>query len=132
MPYCLKCGTKVDDTNTFCPSCGTRLKDPPAATAASPVPNPEVKPEEKKEPEKPKETQEPPLLKKPQRPDHGFIKYLAAGLILVTLGVSMILELTNPELATGEYLAIMLFIIGMIVILSAVYAAFSGRKHTSS
>ena len=135
MPYCLKCGTKVDDSNTFCPNCGTQLKDSaatPAATAASPAPNPEVKAEEKKEPDKPKASQEPPKIKKPERPDRGFIKYLAAGLILVTLGVSMILELTNPKYATGEDLAIMLLVIGLIVILSAVYAAFFGRKHASS
>jgi len=135
MPYCLKCGVKVEEAMTFCPNCGTQLKtvsqlasDPVASPNAAPVPNPTPQPKaETNVPSKKPEL--PPYLKPQGRADRGFIKYLAAGLILVTVGASMILELTNPQLASGEYLALTLFIIGLIVILSAVYAAFSGRHH---
>jgi uncharacterized membrane protein len=66
-------------------------------------------------------------MKQP-KPELGFIRYLVSGLILVTVGVSAIIELTNPSIAVGTLLAVMVLAIGLIVILGSVYYAFSGRK----
>jgi len=129
MPYCLKCGSKVEDTDTFCPNCGTRLKDQTATPAPSTAPITRVKAEENEKPSKADNLEK---GKSQEKPDRGFVYYLAAGLILITVGAFAILEITNPKLAMGELLAIMLFIIGLIIILAAVYVAFAGRKHTSS
>jgi uncharacterized membrane protein YvbJ len=125
MQYCPKCGNKVDDAMTFCSNCGTELKD------ATPSQAPTVEP--KQEQEKAEKKQEPPeKTGKQEKPEHDFVYFLAGGLILITIGVFAILELTNPTLMSGQYLAIMLVIIGLIVVLAAVYTAFSGRKSFSS
>ena len=125
MQYCPKCGNKVDDTMTFCPNCGTQLK------GAAPSQAPPTKPNEgqKKAEEK---HEHPEKAGKQEKAEHEFVYFLAGGLILITIGVFAALGLTNPRLMSGQYLAILLVIIGLIVVLSAVYAAFSGRKSFSS
>ena len=128
MPYCLKCGSKVEDTDTFCLNCGAQLKDQATGAAPPTASSLQVKAENEK-------TKGPNDLQKErdrERQDRGFVYYLALGLILITVGLSAIFEITNPKFALGELLAIMLFIIGLIVILAAVYVAFAGRKHASS
>jgi uncharacterized membrane protein YvbJ len=125
MQYCPKCGNKVDDTMTFCSNCGTQLKGATPSQAPPTEPNEgQKKAEEKREhPEK---------AGKREKVEHDFVYFLAGGLILITIGVYAILGLTNPALMSGQYLAIMLVVIGLIVVLAAVYAAFSGRKSVSS
>jgi hypothetical protein len=114
---------------TFCPECGTQLKDAPSPTAPSAEPSPKQ--------ESPAETVQQPKSVVPtkvhvhQRGEYGFIRYLVGGLILITVGVSAILELTNPVLSSGEYLAITLLVIGLILILGSVYHALSGRKRVT-
>jgi len=129
MPSCLKCGSKVEDTDTFCQNCGTPLKDLAASPATSTAPSLQVKAEENENLKKPND---PKKEKTQEKPDRSFVYYLALGLILITVGVSAILELTDGKLAMSALLAVMLFTIGLIVILAAVYAAFAGRKHTPS
>ena len=126
MQYCLKCGAKVEDANTFCPCCGTQLKDPVATPDQPHETSPQVKADANVKPQKPDDPQK---EKKLEKPDYGFVKYLAAGLILITVGVAAILELTNPKSATCGLVAIVLFFIGLIVIVAAVYVVFAGRKH---
>jgi uncharacterized membrane protein YdbT with pleckstrin-like domain len=130
MPYCLKCGTKVEESMTFCPNCGTQLKGDTPSTATAPEPS------QKQEKAEETLTQQKPAGsdkgKRQEKAEHGFIRYLVSGLILITVGVSAILELTNPAIASGTLLAIVLLTIGLIVILGSVYYALSGRKHDSS
>jgi divalent metal cation (Fe/Co/Zn/Cd) transporter len=73
-----------------------------------------------------------PKVKEHERAEYSFIKYLVGGLILITVGISAILELTNPALASGEYLALMLLLVGLILICGAVYYALAGRKRVHS
>jgi len=128
MPYCLKCGAKVEEQMTFCPVCGAPLKD--TASTQQPVEqpaNPNPQPQEQATQSAKTEV---PLNVKPV--NIGFLKYLAAGLILITIGASAILELTNPRIASGEFFAMILLTIGLIVILSGVYYLFAWRAHASS
>lgn len=129
MPYCLKCGSQVEDTNTFCPNCGTRLKDAAATSVPTASPSPQVQAVENNQNNTTKDSQ---VAKKLQKPDHGFVKYLAAGLVLITVAVSAILKMEDPKMGTGGLLAIMLVLIGLIIIVAGVYVAFAGRKHVSS
>jgi len=128
MTYCLKCGSKVEDTMTFCPECGTQLKEaaPTQSTSSEPS-SKQDNPTTNVEPPKPLTS---PKVKEHERAEYSFIKYLVGGLILITVGISAILELTNPALASGEYLALMLLVVGLILIFGAVYYALSGRKST--
>jgi len=130
MSYCPKCGNKVDDTMTFCSNCGTRLKD---STSSQAQPIESDQRQEKTEKNKEQETRTPPeKAGKPEKAERGFVYYLAGGLILITISVFAILELTKPALMTGQNLAFVFVIIGLIVIFAAVYAATSGRKSVSS
>jgi uncharacterized membrane protein YvbJ len=124
MQYCPKCGNKVDDAMTFCPNCGIQLKGPAATQAAPPEPNKEQEKVEEKH-----ERSE--RAGKKEKVEHDYIYFLASGLILITIGAFATFELTNPALMSGQYLATMLIIIGLIVVLAAVYAFFSGRKSFS-
>jgi len=125
MQYCLKCGSKIDDTMTFCPNCGTQLKGAAPSQAPPTEPNKgQEKADEKRE--------RPDSAGKKEKGEHDFVYFLASGLILITVAVFAIFELTNPALMSGQYIAIMLVIIGLIVVLAAVYATFSGRKSFSS
>jgi len=126
MPYCLKCGSKVEDTNTFCPECGTQLKDAPPN--AAPTPESTQKEQTAQVNPQPQTATATSVTMKQQKPELGFIRYLVSGLILVTVGVSAIIELTNPAIVVGTLLAVMVLAIGLIVILGSVYYAFSGRK----
>ena len=130
MQYCLKCGNKVDETMTFCPNCGTQLKVTAPSQAPPTEPNEgQKKAEENAQKEKHEYSEDAGRQKKAE---HDFVYFLAEGLILITVGVFAIRELTNPALMSGQYLSIMLVIIGLIVVLAAVYATFSGRKTISS
>jgi hypothetical protein len=110
---------------TFCSNCGTQLKGaaPSQAPPAAPSEGQEEAEEKHEHPEK---------AGKQEKPEHDYVYFLAGGLILITIGVFAMSELTNPALMSGQYIAIMLVIIGLIVVLAAVYAAFSGRKSFSS
>jgi len=117
MPYCPKCGNNVDETMAFCPRCGTALKGttpsqaaPVALTATASL---NIQKQEKHENPANAEIQD--------KNQYGAVTYLVAGLILITVGVFAITYLTNRFLASGQTLAIMLIIIGIIIISGAIY-----------
>ena len=123
MPYCPKCGNKVDETVAFCPRCGTSLKG-----AASPEPEP---PKEHFNVYEQPQNREPPVpekAEKKEKTEHGFIGYLMGGLILLTIGVFGLLDLTNPANSSQD-LAAMLLIIGIIIVVGAIYMALTTWKH---
>jgi VIT1/CCC1 family predicted Fe2+/Mn2+ transporter len=123
MSYCPKCGNEVNETMAFCPHCGTALKGPPTdQTAPSQTNN--LEKDEKKE-----KNQHPEKGEKQEKTEHSFIGYLIGGLVLITTGVFALLELSGSFRDSGQGFAIMLFIIGMIVIIGAIYMALTSRKH---
>ena len=105
MPYCPKCGNKVDETMAFCPKCGTSLKCATPSQAAPAT-----------------QTQEKQVIhENPEKGEHGFVYFLIGGLILIVVGVFAILFLTGRITTSGQDVAIMLIIIGIIIIIGAVY-----------
>jgi uncharacterized membrane protein YvbJ len=126
MPYCPKCGAEVAETMTFCPNCGTQLK---GAAPSQPAPTQPSQTQEKAQKNERQETQEKRDRAEREKAEHGFMRYLVAGLVLITIAVFAILELTNPALTSGQYLTLMLLVIGLIIILAAVYTVFAGRKN---
>ena len=99
----------------FCPRCGTQLKDAPPKEA---VPDQKQQEQEQKIPAK---------TAKVEKAAESFVKYLVTGVILVTIGVFALLQLSNPMLNLTQNLTIMLIIIGVIIIVSAVYVAMAGH-----
>ena len=125
MSYCPKCGNKIDDTMTFCPSCGASLK---GAAQVQPPPPPfypkKGEKSEKNEKEEKNEDRE-----KQEKGERGFIGYLIGGLILITLGLFSILQISGYFTAdSGQSWAIMLLVIGIIIIGGAIYVALIARK----
>jgi uncharacterized membrane protein YvbJ len=121
MSYCPSCGNKVDETMVFCPRCGASLKGAPTGQPASAQPY--RRRDEKSEKNEKQEKQE--------KGERGFIGYLIGGLVLITIGLFSVLQLSNYFSAnSGQSWAIMLLIIGVIIIIGAIYVAMVARKRS--
>ncbi|MCW4030004.1 MAG: zinc-ribbon domain-containing protein [Candidatus Bathyarchaeota archaeon] len=124
MSYCPKCGNKVEENMVFCPRCGASLKG-----AAPPVPPAQRRDEKAEKNEKQEKNQNNEKGEKNEKGELGFVGYLIGGLILITIGLFSILSLSNIY-TSGESWAVMLLIIGVIIIIGAVYVALVARRHS--
>ncbi len=132
MSYCPKCGNKVDETMVFCPRCGASLKGTAAPGQVPPTqPYRNEKAEKNERREKQEKREQPEKGEKQEKSEYGFIGYLIGGLILITIGVFALLDLTNP-LNSSQDLAAMLLVIGVIIIIGAIYIAMTARKRFPS
>jgi rRNA maturation protein Nop10 len=130
MSYCPKCGNKVDETMTFCPRCGASLKGAApsqAAPAAQPYQRYE-KAEKNEKQEKQEKNEHPEKGEKQEKGEYGFVGFLIGGLVLIVLGLFSLLRFSG-YLTSGEGWAIMLLLIGVIIIVGAIYVAVISRKH---
>jgi predicted membrane channel-forming protein YqfA (hemolysin III family) len=121
---------------TFCPLCGVPLKQTTptqsehttTATSSSAAQEPnqgDDNTEENREENKKQES-----AGKQEKADRGFLGYLIGGLVLITIGAFAVMQISSPATAdTGQNWAIMLFLIGIIIIISAVYMAITARYH---
>jgi uncharacterized membrane protein YvbJ len=126
MSYCPKCGNKIDDTMTFCPRCGASLKGVPPPSQAPPTqPYPRDEKKEKNEKQEKNEGRE-----KQEKGERGFIGYLIGGLILITVGLFSVIQISNPSFGSGQSWALMLLVIGIIIIIGAIYVALTARRRT--
>ena len=131
MSYCPKCGNKVDETMAFCPRCGASLKvvtpdqpTPPAQTYRRRV-------EKSEKNEKQEKDQSSQRNEKQEKGEGGFIGYLIGGLILITLGLFSVLQISGYfTVNTGQSWAVMLLIIGIIIIVGAIYVALVARRRS--
>jgi uncharacterized membrane protein YvbJ len=126
MSFCPKCGNKVDDTMVFCPHCGAPLKGTSMGQPGSSQPyqrrnEKQEKNEKRGNPEK---------TEKPEKGEQGVIGYLIGGLILITFGLFSVLQLSGYFQNQGQSWAVMLLIIGIIIIVGAVYVALVARKRS--
>ncbi len=135
MPYCPKCGTKIDEEMSFCPNCGAALKVEQPSVAAAPSQAPPAPPApyrtekgekgEKREKEETREKGE--KTEKREKQEHGYIGPLVGGLILIVLGLILYLEMTTV-VASGVLWALFFVVIGVLIIGGAVYAAMRATK----
>lgn len=132
MSYCRKCGNKIDETMTFCPRCGASLKGTPTGQPAPAQPYPRDEKSEKNEKQEKQEKRDhSEKSEKQEKGEQGFIGYLIGGLILITLGLFSVLQLSGYFTAdSGQSWAIMLLIIGVIIIIGAIYVALVARKRS--
>jgi uncharacterized membrane protein YvbJ len=127
MSYCPKCGNKVDETMAFCPRCGASLKGT-APSQAAPAPAYRRRDEKSEKNEKQEKNQQPEKGEKQEKGEHGFVGFLIGGLILITIGLFTLLRLSD-YFTSGESWAVMLLVIGIIIIVAAIYLATVARKH---
>ncbi len=119
MSYCPKCGDVIDGTIVFCPKCGTTLKD------AAPIQEASASGEQ----EKTEKQESPAVVDIQEKNQYDFVKYLASGLIIIVLGVFAILDLTIHNFDTGQAIPIALILIGIIIIIAAIYVTVPTRKY---
>jgi hypothetical protein len=134
MSYCSKCGNKVDEDMAFCPRCGATLKVPPTAPSPTTGPAPaqpyQRRNEKSEKNEKNEKDQRGEKGEKQEKGEYGFVGYLIGGLILITIGFFSILQITSRTLTAGGDFAIMLLIIGVIIIIGAIYVTMVARRHS--
>jgi hypothetical protein len=133
MSYCPKCGNKVDETMAFCPRCGASLKAAAPGQApptAQPYQRRDEKSEKNEKQEKNEKNQHPEKGEKGEKGEQGFIGFLIGGLVLITIGAFTLLQLTNAAFSSGQNWAIMLLIVGVIIIIGAIYVAVVARKRS--
>ena len=116
----------------FCPHCGTSLKGVSAGQATPAPAQPYRRRNEKSEKNEKNEKQEKhENREKQEKGEHGFIGYLIGGLILITLGLFSVLQISGYfTVDSGQSWAVMLLIIGVIIIIGAVYVAMTARKRS--
>ncbi len=123
MSYCPKCGSKIDENMMFCPRCGASLKAEQIPTA--PAPRTVVYRNEKGEKDEKHEKQE--KTEKHEKRVYGFIGPLIGGLILIFIGLTAYLELTNM-VEPGMLNALFFIIVGVAIIIGAIYGATLARR----
>lgn len=127
MVYCPKCGNQVEENMTFCPRCGAPLK------AEAPVQavrrNEKAEKQEKGEKQ---EKQEPEKSEKHEKGEFGFVGWLIGGLILILIGVMAFLNVYYHFVTTALGWALILVVVGVIIIIAAIYFAMTARKRTPS
>ena len=136
MPYCPKCGNKVDENMTFCPRCGASLKiesqaqpqAPSAAPYAPYAPQPPMRNEKQEKGEKQeKNRQQPEKGEKHEKGEFGFVGFLIAGLVVLLIGVVAFLR-ASGALATAWEGPITLLVIGFAIIIVGVYVATMAKR----
>jgi uncharacterized membrane protein YvbJ len=133
MSYCPKCGNKVEENMTFCPRCGAPLKaEAPSQAAPAPAaPQRGEKAEKGEKQEKPEkhEKQEPEKGEKHEKGEYGFIGWLVGGVILILIGFFALLQIANV-ISSGIMWAFVLLIVGVIIIIAAVYLTSMARRRS--
>jgi uncharacterized membrane protein YeaQ/YmgE (transglycosylase-associated protein family) len=123
MPYCAKCGNKVEENMTFCSRCGAPLKaESPAQPAPAPVPQKSEKNEKGEKQEKQEKGE------KHEKSGGGFIGFLIAGLVLAFLGIIAYYDVTTG-LPNSELLGpAILLVIGIALVVVAIYYVMKARS----
>lgn len=129
MPYCPKCGNLIDENMTFCPRCGAPLKSQAATPSTAPPTYHKDEKSEKNEKNE-KDERDRNENEKQEKGEHGgFIGYLIGGLILIIIGVFSLLSISGL-IPAGANWAFILVLIGIVIIIAAVYAALTARKRS--
>ncbi|MCW4044271.1 MAG: zinc ribbon domain-containing protein [Candidatus Bathyarchaeota archaeon] len=127
MVYCSKCGNQVEESMAFCPRCGAPLK----AEAPVHAVRRNEKAEKNEKGEK-QEKNEPEKSEKHEKGEFAFLGWLIGGLILVFMGAMAFLNLQYHFVNTAMGWALFLLVIGVIIIIVAVYFATTARKRSPS
>lgn len=128
MPYCPKCGNQVDENMTFCPRCGASLKIEAQAPTAPPAPSPPpVRSEKQEKGEKQEKHQEREKGEKHEKGEFGFVGFLIAGLVVVTIGVLALLRFAGYFTSPVES-ALTLLVVGLAIIIVGIYVVVMARR----
>jgi len=127
MVYCPKCGNEVDENMAFCPRCGAPLRAEAPVRAVR-----RGEKAEKQEKGEKQEKQEPEKGEKYEKGEFGFMGWLIGGLILIVIGAMAFLNVYYHFVTTALGWALFLLVIGVIIIVVAVYFAVTAKKRSPS
>jgi len=123
MSNCPKCGAEVTEEMSFCPKCGAPLK------AAQVLTEPRFREYRRGEKsEKGEKTEKREKSEKAEKHELGFLGPLIGGLILIFLGIAAFIGVSYPHYDLRTLGASFLLLIGVIVIVVAIYGVFVMRK----
>ncbi len=128
MVYCPKCGTEVDEQMTFCPRCGAPLK----AEAPVQVVRRDEKAEKSEKGEKGEKQEKESSEKgeKHEKREFAFVSWLIGGLILIAVGALAFFSIQYNFVNTALLWALLLLVIGVIIIVAALYFVMVARKRS--
>lgn len=118
MSYCPKCGSPVTEEMSFCPKCGAPVKIEKTVQAAPA----ETRTREYRRGEK-SEKGEKHEKEKGEKHGFGFLAPLIGGLILIFIGLTSYLEITGIYDRRVIW-AFFFLLVGVIIIVAAIYGAF--------
>lgn len=118
MTFCLRCGAPLKETYT------NQHEQPPPAQEPYQLNESTEENENNEKHEKQKNHE------KQEKSEKGFIGYLIGGLILIIIGLFSVMQISNPSIVNaGQNWALMLLLVGIIIIISAVYMVVIARRH---
>ncbi|HII86119.1 TPA: zinc ribbon domain-containing protein [Candidatus Bathyarchaeota archaeon] len=123
MPYCPKCGNKVEDNMTFCSRCGAPLK---AETPVQPAPAPAPQKAEKEEKGEKQEKQE--KGEKHEKGRYGFVGFLIGGLVMIFIGIVAYYDITVGFPSSELVGPAILLIIGIAIVVVGAFYAMKARS----
>lgn len=129
MPNCPKCGARVTEAMSFCPSCGASLKAAPAPepVVAAPAPAPQPRYERREKEEKGEKREKSEKGEKHEKRGSALIGPIIGGIVLIVLGVIAWLALAYPTINWQYGWAVLFVIIGIVII---VYAALMASRRS--
>jgi hypothetical protein len=127
MSNCPKCGAGITEEMSFCPKCGAPLKIEQVPPAPPPVTTRREYRRREKEEEKGEKHEKQEKHEKGEKHEYGFLGPLVGGLILIFLGATWWLGMSQA-FDWRLLWAFFLLMVGIVIILAAVYGAFVLRK----
>jgi uncharacterized membrane protein YvbJ len=130
MPECKKCGYRVKEDMSFCPSCGAPLKAETQPAEQRPTAQTRYRREKEEKGEKREKREKEEKGEKHEKREHAFIGPFIGGLILIIIGLMSFLQVTGViDRFTREVLwASFIIIAGVLLIFGALYAIMITRR----
>jgi hypothetical protein len=119
LSYCPKCGAKLEEGMGFCSKCGAPVKMAQTTAETRPTAHQRAEKSEKSEKAEKHEKGE-----KGEKHELGFLGSLIGGLILIFVGVAAFVGMEYPHYDWRWVGALFLLLIGVIIIVAAIYVVF--------
>jgi uncharacterized membrane protein YvbJ len=129
MPFCYKCGSEVEEENSFCPKCGVSLRSDvtrPTIMSETNLSEKAEKQEKQEKNEKEEKMEKGEQQEKYEKQEFGVLGPLIGGVILILVGFILYLTVSG-NLDLRSFFPFILIIIGAIVMVGVIMSAVKAR-----